>query len=45
MLLLRRYSAVYARNPYRTSFVTCFVKGSAADALAQTIVEKNGARR
>jgi len=36
---LERYSAFYDKHPYPTSFMTCFVKGSIADIIAQ-IIEK-----
>ena len=38
--LLRRYSDVYLTHPYRTSFVTCLLKGAAADGLAQMYIER-----
>ena len=38
--LLRRYSEFYSSHPYRTSFVTCLVKGAAADGLAQSYIER-----
>ena len=41
--LLGRYAEAYARHPYPMSFATCLVKGSLADGIAQTFVEKNEA--
>jgi protein Mpv17 len=38
---LTRYSDLYQRRPFGTSFLTCFVKGGIADVIAQTIIEQN----
>lgn len=35
-----RYAAVYERQPYGTSFITCLVKGSIADAIVQAHIEE-----
>ena len=37
--MLRRYRTISTKYPLRTAFATCFIKGSAADLLAQTVVE------
>ena len=41
MKILRLYASFYSRSPYTASFWTCLVKGAAADAIAQTQIEKN----
>jgi hypothetical protein len=38
--MLGRYASFYSRSPYIASFGTCLVKGAAADAIAQTQIER-----
>ena len=34
------YIQIYERNPWTTSFATCFVKGAVADIIAQRVLDK-----
>eukprot|EP00747_Dinoflagellata_sp_TGD_P170730 gnl/TRDRNA2_/TRDRNA2_203034_c0_seq1.p1 gnl/TRDRNA2_/TRDRNA2_203034_c0~~gnl/TRDRNA2_/TRDRNA2_203034_c0_seq1.p1 ORF type:complete len:188 (+),score=10.33 gnl/TRDRNA2_/TRDRNA2_203034_c0_seq1:174-737(+) len=38
--IVRRYATWYANSPYRGSFVTCLIKGSLADVVAQLVIER-----